>query len=297
MEEYSPEVADEIKGIAQGAGRTYEELAMALAYYEIGETRTNVGSHGCTAFGATGKATTNGTTYIAQTWDDNLAYWWNGEISVMLKMSCDSGLRLITYTYPGIPCGAGLNSEGISLCWNSLHCEQSKVGVPTYAIIREILAQKRIGDVIRAVTQAKRAESFNVMIADKHGELYDIEATPSEVDIFYGTNYISHANHFTSKKLKIQRDTIFEVLPDTVVRQNRINKLLERSCGDLDLEKSMELLRDHVNYPHSICKHAHKTRRLIFDLTYASLLMAPAKGEVWVTHGLPCENEYVRHTT
>ena len=296
LEEYSSEVAEEIRGIAEGAGRAYEELVMTVAYYEIGETRSSLPVQGCTALAATGKGTVDGTVYIGQTWDDNLAYWWDGQINTLLNMRCDSGLNILAYTYPGIPPAAGLNSEGISLCWNSLHCEQAAVGVPTYAIVREVLGARRIGDAIGAITRAKRAESFNMMIADKDGEVYDIEATPNELDILYATKFISHANHFKSRKLRIQRDTILDILPDTIVRDNRMSKLLEQNCGNIDLDKSMQLLRDHVNYPHSICKHAHKTRRLIFDLTYASWVLVPAKREMWITHGIPCQSEFVRYS-
>jgi len=294
IESYSPEVMNEIKGIAEGVGKNVEEIAMAVAYYDISEARSQARG-GCTSFAATGQATVGRQTYIGQSWDDCLEFWWDGEINVVIKSECNSGMKLLAYTIPAIPAGAGLNSEGIALCWNSMHCEQREVGVPTYVIIREVLNQRTIGDALGAIVRAKRAESFNFLIADSNGEIYNIEATPNDLDIMYADDYFVHANHFTSSKIKVKEDKNLELMPDTIVRHNRMNKLLKENRGSIDLKKLMEFLRDHVNFPWSICKHADKNRRIPFDLTYSAWVMVPATREMWITHGIPCESQFSKY--
>jgi len=294
IESYSPEVMNEIKGIAEGVGKNVEEIAMAVAYYDISEARSQARG-GCTAFAATGQATVGRQTYIGQSWDDCLEFWWDGEINIVIKSECNSGMKVLAYTIPAIPAGAGLNSEGIALCWNSMHCEQREVGVPTYVIIREVLNQRTIGDALGAIVRAKRAESFNFLIADSNGEIYNIEATPNDLDIMYADDYFVHANHFTSSKIKVKEDKNLELMPDTIVRHNRMNKLLKENRGSIDLKKLMEFLRDHVNFPWSICKHADKNRRIPFDLTYSAWVMVPATREMWITHGIPCESQFSKY--
>jgi len=291
IESYSPEIYEEIKGISEGSGRTLDEIVMAIAYYEISESR----SGGCTGFASTGRATADGYPVIGQTWDDCIEYWWDGDISVLLSMTPKSGPNILAYTYPAIPAAAGTNSAGITICWNSIHNEESQLGVPTYVIVRDILMQRSIGDALGSVIRAKRAESFNFMLSDENGELYDVEATPSDMDIMYSDDVLVHANHFVSKKLKVKDDKILAVLPDTVVRHNRMQKLLKHNYGSINLEKGFEMLRDHVNYPWSICKHADKNRRIIFDFTYASWVIMPSRRELWITHGIPCESEYQKY--
>jgi len=293
-EDYSPEVMNEIRGIADGAGRDIEDIMMAVAYYDISEVRSQI-KCGCTSFAVTGQAAEGRETYIGQTWDDCLEFWWEGEINLLVKINCDSGLKLLGYTIPAIPIGAGLNSEGIALCWNSLHCEEMQVGVPTYVIIREVLQQKTIGEALNAVIRARRSESFNFLIADSNGEIYNIEATPNNLDIMYVDEYFAHANHFISNKLKIKEDKNLKAMPDTIVRHNRMSKLLRENRGNLNLNRLMEILRDHVNFPWSICKHADKNRRIPFDLTYAAWIILPAKKEIWITHGNPCENPFLNY--
>lgn len=293
IEDYSPEIAEEIKGIAEGSGRELQEVTMLVSYYEIYD-RLAFGS-ACTSFAISGKATADGNTYMGQNWDDDLNWYWNGEMPFLLKVKRDSGPNLLAYTYPGIPAGAGVNSEGIALCWNTMHCEDHKLGVPTYVILTEVLHQKRIGDALGAIIRADRAESFNFVLADGNGEIYDVEATPSDIDIFYSDKYLGHANHFLSTKLSIKKDLIVSFLPDTVVRSNRMNKLLNEKCGSFDLKKATELLKDHTNYPKSICRHPAPGEAFQM-VTFDSFVIAPAKKEMWLSHGNPCQNVFDRYT-
>ena len=293
IEEYSPSIAEEIKGIAEGSEKKLEEIAMIVAYYEIYDRLAF--ALGCTSFAITANATVDGSTYIGQNWDDDINWYWKGEMPVLLKERCDPGPNLLAYTYPGIPAAAGINSEGICLSWNTMHCEESKVGVPTYVILTELLHQKRIGDALGAIMRADRAESFNFVIGDINGEIYDVEATPSDVDIQYSNKHIGHANNFLSTKLNIKKDLIAANLPDTIIRANRMNKLLDQRYGTFDLEKTTELLKDHINYPKSICRHP-APEEAFQGVTWDSWVMIPAKREMWLCHGNPCQNEFRTYT-
>ncbi|NIU84920.1 MAG: hypothetical protein GWN64_15955, partial [Candidatus Thorarchaeota archaeon] len=99
IEEYVPEIADEIKGIAKGAGRGYDEIVTLISYYELGEGIPNL----CTCFGVTGEATVNGETYIGQNWDSEKPI-----LGVMLYVKRDSGPNVLTYADYGFPASYGL---------------------------------------------------------------------------------------------------------------------------------------------------------------------------------------------
>ena len=287
IEDYSPEIAEEMKGIAEGSDKDLAEIAMIVAYYEIYDRIAF--SSGCTSIGVSPQETKDGVAYVAQNWDDDVNWYWGGKMPRLLKKRRKTGPEVLAYVYPGMPASAGLNSSGIGLCWNTCHCERSKVGVPTYVILTEILHQERIGDALGAIIRAERAESFNFMMGDKNGEVYNVEASPDFYDAQYVERFMGHANHFESKKIPIERDMIIEFIPDTIIRHNRMNKLLKTKAGEIDLKECMNFLSDHVNYPNSICRHGDMK-------TFSSMILALSKGEMWLAHGNPCETEYKKYT-
>jgi isopenicillin-N N-acyltransferase-like protein len=280
IEEYVPEIGDEIKGIAQGAGIEYDEMVALISYYELGEGIPNL----CTCFGVTGEATVGGETYIGQNWDGGKPV-----PGVMLRVERDSGPNVLTYADYGFPAAYGLNSEGITVVWNSVHCEKSQLGVPAYLIVREALHQKLLSEVIDKLIKIKRAESLNFIIADKNGEVYNFEATPNDYDLTYCEKTIVHANHFVSNKLKIERDLILSEDSNTMIRHNRMAKLINKKCSNINLETAMSFQKDHANYPKSICRH------LPAGATCSASVIVPEKREMYVSFGNPCENEYHKY--
>jgi len=286
IEDYSAEIAEELRGIADGSGRSYEEIVMVNA----DEEKKAFGGNLCTAFAATGSATKDGRTYLGQNWDTPESLWWDGEFGQLITVKRKEGVNILDYTNPGILASAGVNSNGIGICWNTVPRLDLKIGVPTYIIVAEVLKQKTIGDALNAVIRAERAGCFNFVIADET-ELYDIEATPTDIDIAYSDEYIAHANHFVSQKFyskqKIPNDDIG--MASTIVRQNRMNTLIKQKLGHIGLEEGKEFLRDHVNYPAGICRHPNA------GLSLDSWVISPADREIWIAHGPPCQDEFRRY--
>ena len=288
IQEYSPEIADELKGMAEGSGRSYDEIVMMNAL----EERSDFEHSNCTTFAATGKATLGGETYTGQSWDGIESEWWDGEMGLLLKIRRKEGPDVIDYTNPGILACAGMNSNGVSVHWNTVPQKEMAPGVPTYLIVAEILKQKTVGDALDAVLRAKRAGYFNFVIADKT-ELYDVEATPGDLDISYSGEFIGHANHFVSDKFGSTHNAGMTAC--SIVRHNRMNRLLKENYGKIDLQTCMDIMRDHVRHPLSICCHPGddpdpKSRGLTLD----AWICIPSKREFWISHGSPCENEFVR---
>lgn len=287
IEDYSQEIAEELRGIADGSGRSYEEIVLVNTV----EERNSFGAARCTAFAATGRATTNGKTYVGQNWDGLESLWWDGDFGLLLNVHRKEGVNILGYTNPGILASAGLNSNGISICWNTVPRLELRIGVPTYIVVAEVLRQKTIGDAINAVIRAERAGCFNFVIADET-ELYDIEATPTDIDIAYSDEHIAHANHFVSQKFyskqAIPNDDI--EMASTIIRQNRMNTLLRQKRGQIGLDECKRFLRDHVNHPASICRHPNA------GLTLDSWVIVPADRQFWIAHGPPCQQEFEKYT-
>jgi len=289
IENYSSEIMDELKGIAEGSERSLEELVMISLH----EERMIFKREGCTALAATGRATVDGETYVGQNWDEGTEMYWEGDMPFLLKIRRNTGPDILAYAYPGMQSNAGMNSKGICISWNTVPRLELKVGVPTYIIITDLLRQRTIGDAIDSILRAERAGCFNFLIGDDT-EIYDIEATPRDVDILYSDLYIGHANHYISRKFATLQD-MSKIKAHTITRHNRINRLLKEKCGSIDLETCMDILRDHVNYPYSICSHP-VTEIKKESLTWASWVQIPKKREWWIAHGPPCQNKAKKYS-
>ncbi len=288
IDDYSPEIAEELRGIAEGSGRTYDEIVMVNA---LEERKAFEPSH-CTAFAATGRATKGGETYAGQTWDGIEKEWWGGEFGLLFKIRSKNGPDILDYTNPGILASAGLNASGIAVNWNTMPQPELALGVPAYIIVAEVLRQKTLGEAIDAVRRAHRASTFNLMITDGT-ELYEVEGAPGDVDVLYGGECVAHANHIVSDRLAPKLNA--DVSSSSIIRHNRMNRLLNDSYGEIGLRTCMGFLRDHVNYPASICSHpGDEPDPRLRGYTLDAWISVPAKREFWIAHGFPCENEFAK---
>jgi isopenicillin-N N-acyltransferase like protein len=297
LDEYSPGVSAEMHGIAKGSGLSIDAILLISLHEELSGFPTS-SAHACTAFSATGKATKTGLSYLCQTWDISPELSENFNPHIMLARR-DNMPDTLSFSYPGMIAGAGLNSAGIAITWNGVPRLAIRPGVPTYAIIAEILRQTTIGDALAAIFRADRAGCFNFMIADET-EIYSIEGTPDEVGILYSSHTLGHANHYVSDVLKNKQD-IDDIgrrnSAGSIIRHYRVNRLLEEADGEIDLSVCQHILQDHVNYPQSICRHmpAQPEARRLTPMTCASWVISPSTRQWWVTRGPACENPFVQY--
>src|SRR5262245_23022199 len=177
-----PMIADEFQGIAEGAGLAFDEIVLINLHEEFYH-RTDLPKHGhCTAVAVAAPDTGNGHTYVGQTWD------WMQTVagkSRVTEWRRAEGANVLAYGCPGMPMGAGMNEEGIALCWTSAGLgtkgQTPRVGIPSYMLIAHLLAQKDMDSVIREVQKNKHAGWFTFVMADRTGRLVNIEGSPERV--------------------------------------------------------------------------------------------------------------------
>jgi len=300
IEEYSDEIAQELKGLSDGSGRTIEEITLLTAFNEIQFYYASArGSKygrptGCTSFCVTGTASENGETIIGQNNDGSLQPNLD-EYDFLMKMRTDSGVELLTLTIMGCPAFVGLNSKGIALCINALSDGDFRIGVPFSVITRKILGAKNIGEAIDAVITPERGAGANYLIADENGECYDIETTAMGFKYFYVDKHLGHANHYLSRTIS-GKEIAQPTRVSTIVRGNRINKLLNSHSGKINIDTSFKFLKDHVNYPTSICTHPNENLPPEMAMkTMDSIVMSPAKRELYITRDNPCKVPFKKH--
>jgi isopenicillin-N N-acyltransferase like protein len=102
---------------------------------------------------------------------------------------------------------------------------------------------------------------------------------------------LAHANHFESR-LAVD-DQGRKLLPGSILRYCRAGKLLGRAAGEIEISALQSILRDQVNPPSSICRHADQRAHELEQLqTNASIVMDLSEGVMLICKGQPCEEQY-----
>jgi isopenicillin-N N-acyltransferase-like protein len=294
IQEYDGEIMQEIEGIAEGCGRSVEEILALNVRSELLFLMASGNQNAvpaCTALAITPPASGSNSVFIAQNWD-----WYpqTRDLCVILKIRQKDRPNIIQFVEAGIIAKIGFNSAGLGLCTNALISDQCRVGVPYHAILRKILNAETLADAIGAVTAPQRASSGNYLIGHAAGEAIDIEAAPYDFNVILSEEgVITHANHFCVKNPNI-RDTVPCMWPETIMREFRIRKLLAGKPDQVDIDFITGMLRDHFDKPYSVCAHPVKSRpEEKQGQTNASIVMQLDCGTMAIAKGPPCEHQFI----
>jgi isopenicillin-N N-acyltransferase like protein len=298
IEEYDHEIADEMRGMARGAGVNLRDiLALNVRTEVMYGVSANIRAE-CTAFATERSLSAAGHVVIGQNWD------WRPvcrEACILLEVEQPGKPSFITFLEAGLVGKMGLTSSGIGLVTNLLITDRDRgeVGVPFHVILRGILNSTSMEDAIRAVTKPRRAASANYLIADRQGEMINLETGPGREETVYSSlpaeGLLTHANCFLAE-LDAISDVGMEKLPDSRARTVRLRQLLA-SGGVLDVDEIEAALVDHSGHPDSICRHVNEEEHPIEQIaTNASLIMDLTTSEIRIAVGPPCEGTYDRVT-
>jgi isopenicillin-N N-acyltransferase-like protein len=286
IQKHDEEMLREIEGVAAATGHKLEEILALNARYEL-----IWGSWAeCTSIAVQPEISKDGHALACQNWD-----WIDA-----VRDSCHTW-RIVRTGQPDVLCFTeagivgpkiGMNSAGMSLNVNGLVSAGDGIrkAVPFHLITRRILNSSSMNEAVEFVSGIDRACSANYLIGHVEGEFLDVEASPEQLGYLYPNNgYLVHTNHFVSLNLE---DVGRKKYPDTVVRYFRCQRLL-RQRPSLTKSDIQTILKDHFNYPNSVCAHTNELRPTEErEQTNASCVMDLAEGSMWLAKGPPCENDY-----
>jgi hypothetical protein len=233
--EVCPMVVAECEGMAEGAGVSFDEIVLIHLHEELYHRGKLPYEGHCTAVAVPPSDTGDGHTYVGQTWDwmTRLA----GKSSVTEWKRTDAP-SVLGYGYPGMPFGAGMNSNGIALCWTSADLgtgDSPRVGVPSYMLIAHFLAQPDLESIVREAKRDKHAGWFTFVLADGKGNLLNVEGSPKGVAVEQPTGRLARAYYGTRQMMDASPKSAGKLQP----RCAQMYKLLEQSAGKND-RKTLE---------------------------------------------------------
>lgn len=278
---YSTEMVEELRGTAQAAGVSIEDL-MLLQVRNQFSVQTDAG---CTAFAVSASKDGSRPSLLAQNWDNDPAL---DPFTVVLTRRPQGKPALINVTQAGLIAYIGLNERGIGACLNTLPAPSRPIGVPHYFTLRGIYGASGLDDAIAAVQTAHRAVPANILLSTPQGPA-DLEVTIDEVHVLRDDDAgcLTHTNHCLHRDL-ISINEQFDELIESGPRKKRIDQQLNASQRSLNVQRAQELLSDHDGYPHSICRHANDHPQHGFWETVMSVVIAPASCEMHIARGNPC---------
>ena len=204
IEKHTPDVMEEVRGMAEGAGVS-EQVMLAFNCMDeewwygrerlarAGGGRGDDGEH-CSALGIAGQPGLP--TYVAQTMD--IAGWSEG-YQVLLRLHDEAtGLTSLIFSVAGMLMLNGMNDAGVAVCCNTLlQLERRKDGLPVQFVTRGILAQRSFDDAVAFTRAVPHASGQNYTIGTA-GRVVSLECSANKVAAYVpgeDANRVWHTNH------------------------------------------------------------------------------------------------------
>jgi len=296
-----PKTIEFIQGLSEGSGLSPEEIVMIQCHEEFVHG-VELNNH-CSAIAVAPSETVDGNIYVGQNWD-----WITSmnKYKLLLYQKTEDNLGILTYAFGGLWSAAGMNSAGIALTWTSGYkprkpgekkdLGKANIGVPTYALIAEVLEQRDFKSAIDLIMKVKNAGWFVFVLASADGEIVKIEGCPYLKVITYPKSFIVAAHGvFQTDKIR----SFFGIdpsknLPSFDAGVARLAQLLISYSGQITPKLLIRFLSSHLPSEKMpklnaiICEHGDK------HATLDSMLFCPSTGECWFTPGPPCQHQSIK---
>ncbi|MBX3439876.1 MAG: peptidase C45 [Planctomycetaceae bacterium] len=285
VDRYSADMAEELHGIAEGAGVSVDEIMLLQIRNQLQPEAVE----GCTSLSSAGPAAR----IVAQNWDNDPSL---DPLTVVLTRKPRDKPAVTTVGQAGLIAYIGFNEAGIGLCLNTLPAPSRRVGVPHYFLVRAIYETASLDEAVEVVRRAPRAIPANVMLMTPQGPA-DLEITIDEVRVLTdeSSRCVTHTNHCLHPDLT----PINEQFPELIqshARIRRIGDLIGTNGEEVSRESVQQGLRDHQDYPRSICRHANDDPVHGFWSTVFSVIIEPHQQRMHITRGTPCDHPYETYT-
>lgn len=239
--EVCPEIHEELEGLAEAADLRLEEAILTTLHEELYH-KAPVPHHGhCTAVAIGPPNTTRGHALVGQTWD-----WMESVygLSSVNEWQRSNGASVLAYGFPGLWCGAGMNSMGMALVWTSAALgrpdQSPRVGLPSYVLLTHLLYQDDLSAVIAEARKNKHAGWFTFVLGDEDGNLLNVEGSPQGISIEKGKGRMVRVGYGTRERTNTPDDQPVKLHP----RCEKMLRHLDASSGKTHYKHLQEYFAD-----------------------------------------------------
>lgn len=289
LQEYWPEVIEEIRGIAIGAAVPYEEVLLMNVLGDV--------YNACSVWAACGEASKEGDPLLGMNSDEEKVA---SRFEIIKVIEPDSGYKVIGNTMAGwAQLNSGMNERGLAMAFPMLWLrggERPEVRMPAIALVKSFY---ECATVDEALAMFERLPSIACPVAQyiiDTGKVARIEWAREEREVSVApSGILSNTNRPETASL-MKYDASLEWSPaltvNAVPRQKRMTQLLERHYGNIDIQIMMEIAADHGEGDtrgRSICQHSSTFMGVA---TVTSLIANPKERRVWISGCTPCKTGF-----
>ena len=318
---WTPDLIDEIQGIADGAKFDFNSIFVRQLIEEMGwyfilraskenfkklkDEFKKTTSQQCSALGVFDQ--TQGYPIIAQNADNSVG--WVGLETLIHAKDPRSSMEWYHIGYPGLIGIYGMNNYSVGVCLNAMSAilKKNLNGLGALFISRLILNQKSLNDVVNIIQKLPHASGVNYLIGDGTS-VVDYECSPHQVKQFLpyqASTRVYHTNHpientdFDDEYLTLLNNINFygEYGPkkrrlDTETRLDSLKHNLQENSRSITVEMIKKILSSHDVKEHPICRHdlpsgAYTNMGLIMELSKSPKLH--------ISFGPPCKTDFSQY--
>ena len=311
---FCPTLIEEVKGIADGADRKFEEIFVLQNFEENSWislqkqiTKDFSGGQGlkCSALGT--YQTQNSYPLIGQNADNSASL--AGSETLIHAIDTKSDLEWFHITFPGMIGIYGLNNYGIGVCINSFSQVHTKSldSLGSLFISRGILNCRTFEEAIKFLKKVPHASGLNYLIGDSR-KICCFEASPSSVKVIQPTNgSIFHTNHafelqdidhgylnFLKTKGYYTEEDIKNLDLDTISRLHTLKTEFEKIQSLKTWKDFKQILSSHGESKFPVCRHGPPHQLALTNTSFVMELTD--KPKLRICAGSPCKNQYQEFT-
>ncbi len=290
---WTPELVEEVVGIAEGAGLDYE---LVMGYQCLEETPRWTGTHSesSTAFACTtlGSFPKSGPTILAQTADNPV--WIDGVQTILHIHDAETGTQAHVLTFPGIVGAYGLNSHGVGICINEMtgRMRSARSGLSAPFVTRGVLACRSVADAEKFIRAILHPSGHNYTVGGP-GRVVALECSAGGV-VPYVPEGKAWASYHTNHPLA-NDDRVEDAGPpeSSSSSETRFASVQRRMSGDslaMTWKEARAILSSHDDETYPICSHRREGRP---SMTCFGIVMECASEPVLhLSSGPPCFTEF-----
>ncbi|KAJ5825567.1 peptidase C45 acyl-coenzyme A:6-aminopenicillanic acid acyl-transferase [Penicillium riverlandense] len=270
-----PAALEEMRGIADGAGVSLEDIVLLNARYDLArvDNPEDDQANECTSAFFLKETTQSGDVLNCQNWDMSARLWLTDCI-IYLEVHPDPSEAkpsMFLVTEAGQLGRSGMNSLGIAVTANSLmstedyapNSKTKKPVMPMSLLRRMILECSHLSEAFTLLENFPRHVSNNLTLATAEGFGICLEITPSRIHKVYcdiDDSYLVHTNHFTETSFLARQD-VKDRYPggSSWFRRQRFEQgIRPYKKGLVNNEQLIKAFSDHLSYPEALCCHPDK---------------------------------------
>lgn len=241
---YAPDIADEMRGIAQGANCPLSDIVILNNYTDFRDIQ--LPDEGCSTI----YKKTPDLNMAGQTWDMHSSA---KRFICVIELPKTESPGAYIFSLVGCVGMMGINTNQVFIGVNNINTLNAKIGMIWPVLVRKCLQAKNLNEMRETLTKAPVTSGHNYLISnEEHAEHWEISPGIIEKVLDSKTDQnMYHTNHCLGLEMEKNEDKS-SISSTTFPRFDILKKRFSTIHNEEDF---IGLLKDHEGYPKSICSH------------------------------------------